>query len=166
MPLTMQMGRAVLILLVCSSLIEPSQFVVYYPNLRFAPAVDKGTDWIVGSCPTDVELSPVPWLHQTDKVCTLLLETQRQESIEWLKTGNTKSKSNHHCESASDVVLTTLAWQRGGWREIQSIRVSLARQRGTRTFTEPILNLAVLQIPLQLHTFSFLAHQVDVNHLS
>lgn len=54
---------------------------VLNPNLRFASTVDKGTDWIVSSCPTDVQLSPVPWLDETDEVCTLLLETQRPESI-------------------------------------------------------------------------------------
>lgn len=32
-------------------------------NLRFASAVDKGADWIVSSCPTDVQVSPVPWLN-------------------------------------------------------------------------------------------------------
>lgn len=32
-------------------------------NLRFASAVDKGADRIVSSCPTDVQVSPVPWLN-------------------------------------------------------------------------------------------------------
>lgn len=46
-------------------------------NLRFASTVDKGADWVVSSCSTDIQVSPVPRLNQTNEVCTLLLEAQR-----------------------------------------------------------------------------------------
>lgn len=55
--------------------------IIFDPYLRFASTVDKGTDWIVSSCPADVQLGPVPWLDQADEVRTFLLETQRPESI-------------------------------------------------------------------------------------
>lgn len=71
MPFRMQMEEAT------SS--ASTLFRVSGPNLRFASTVDKGTDWIVSSCATDIQLSAVPRLDQTDEVCTLLLETQRLE---------------------------------------------------------------------------------------
>lgn len=43
-------------------------------DLRLVSSVNKGTDWIVGSGPTDVQLSAIPRLDQTDEVCTLLLK--------------------------------------------------------------------------------------------
>lgn len=45
-----------------------------FSNLRFAATIDKGADWIVSSGPTDIQMSSVPWLDQTDKICTLLLK--------------------------------------------------------------------------------------------
>lgn len=77
MPFRMQMKKAVYVCRVprdhLLGLYIPQ---VFNPNLRFASAVDEGADWIVSSCPADVQLSPVPRLHQTDEVRTLLLETQ------------------------------------------------------------------------------------------
>lgn len=87
MPFTMQMGKAVCYVDVPRDLL-PGWHIpqVFNPNLRFASAVDKGADWIVSSCATDVQLSPVPRLDQTDEVGTLLLETQRPESIKLQET--------------------------------------------------------------------------------
>lgn len=76
----MQMDKAAHVFRVdkktCKHLLSLYTASVFDTNLRFASAVDKGTDWIVSSCPTDVKLGPVPRLDQTNEVGTLLLETQ------------------------------------------------------------------------------------------
>lgn len=76
----MQMDKAAYVCWVdkktCKQIVSLYTALVFDINLRFASAVDKGTDWIVSSCPTNIKLSPVPRLDQTNEVCTLLLETQ------------------------------------------------------------------------------------------
>lgn len=48
-------------------------------DLRFAAAVDKGADRVVGSGPTDVQLRAVPRLNQADEVGALVLETPEEK---------------------------------------------------------------------------------------
>lgn len=52
---------------------------IFFTNLRFAATIDKSADWIVSSGPTNIQVSSVPWLDQTDKICTLLLKKQKLE---------------------------------------------------------------------------------------
>lgn len=51
--------------------------IPFNANLRSASAVDEGADWVVSSRSTDVQLSPVPGLDESNEVCTFVLETQR-----------------------------------------------------------------------------------------